>query len=129
VRQCPYCGRVLEYAAPGEAASPNPFADTQVYDASIVPPPSRPLGDDPALRMVIPVGQSPLAIISGYAGLLSLAVCPLGPIAIVCGALAIRQIRRNPNMHGTYRAVIGIVLGMIGTLGLVAAVLVAISER
>jgi hypothetical protein len=128
VRQCPQCGRILEYAAPSGGPALNPFADKEVYEASIVPPPSRPLGDDPALRMVIPVGQSPLAIISGYLGLFSLAICPLGPIAVILGALAIRQIRRNPNVHGTYRAVIGIVLGSIATIGLVAFVIAAIAN-
>ena len=98
---------------------------TPSLDASIVPPPQR-LGDDPALRMVIPVGQSPLAIISGYLGLISLAVCPLGPIAVLLGALAIRQIRRNPHLHGTYRAIIGIVLGSVSTLAIVAFILAAV---
>jgi hypothetical protein len=71
-----------------------------------------------------------LAIIAGYLGLFSLAVCPLGPIAIAFGALAMRQIRRNPHMHGTYRAVIGIVLGSISTLMLIGILLAALfAER
>jgi hypothetical protein len=121
----------MEFAAPGGAASPNPFADVQVYNADIVPPGGQQrLGDDPALRMVIPVGQSPLAIISGYLGLFSLALCPLGPIAVLLGVLAIRQIRREEHTHGTYRAVIGIVLGGLATLGLIVAIVAVIfAER
>jgi hypothetical protein len=99
----------------------NPFSDAGApVEAAVVP---RPLGDDPALRMVLPVGQSPLAIASGYLGLISLALCFLGPVAVILGILAINQIRRNPHMHGTYRAVIGIALGAISTLGLAAIVI------
>ncbi len=75
--------------------------------------------------MIAPIGQSPLAIASGYVGLFSLALCFLGPVAILLGVLGVRQIRNNPKMHGMYRAIIGIVLGAISSVGL-AAILVAL---
>jgi hypothetical protein len=113
---------------PQAAQSPNPFADRQVYDAAIAYPPPRPPSDDPALRLVIPIGQSPWAIAAGYVGLFSIAICFLGPVAVLFGILALRQIKRNPQMHGSYRAIIGIVLGTLSTLGLVALIVGLLSE-
>ncbi len=122
-RQCRYCGRSIEAPAdphPAEPA-PNPFGDVEVFQATMVPSGPR-LEDNAAVRMIVPLGQSPLAIIAGYVGLISLFVCFLGPVAIVIGALAIRQIRKHPHMHGTYRAIIGIVLGLISSVGLIAVI-------
>jgi hypothetical protein len=87
----------------------------------------RDLGDDPAIRMLLPVGLSGWAIASGYLGLISVLAVP-GPFAVLTGILAIREMRRNPKKHGMGRAVFGIVMGSIGTIllllilvGLVAA--------
>jgi hypothetical protein len=125
-RQCTRCGQALSSAGAGAGPvgqAPNPFADDPVVEAMMVYPPpySRPEGNA-ALRMLAPIGQSPLALISGYLGLISLAMCFLGPVAVILGILGIRQIRNNAHMHGTYRAVIGIVLGTIGTFGLIALI-------
>jgi len=73
--------------------------------------------------MLIPVGRSLYAIAAGYLGLLSLAFCFLGPFAILCGILAIVDIRKNPKKGGMPRAIVGITLGAIGTIGLVFAIL------
>ena len=70
--------------------------------------------------MLIPIGRSMHSIIAGYLGLLSLGCCPLGPFAILFGILAIVDIKKNPKKGGIVRAIVGIVLGAIGTLGLVA---------
>jgi Domain of unknown function (DUF4190) len=70
------------------------------------------LGDDAAMRLLLPVGQSGWAIASGYLGLLSL-LCFPAPFAIVTGILALREIRRNPRKHGTGRAIFGIAMGSI----------------
>ncbi len=75
------------------------------------------LGDDPAIRMLIPVGLSGWAIAAGYLGLLSV-LCIPAPFALITGILAIREIRRNPRKHGMGRATMGIVMGSIGTVGL-----------
>jgi hypothetical protein len=82
------------------------------------------MGDDPAMRMLLPVGRSGWAIAAGYAGLISFGCWPLGPIALGLGLLAMRDIKRNPQKHGMGRAILGIVGGTLGTfilaLGLVA---------
>jgi hypothetical protein len=87
----------------------------------------RDLGDDPAMRMLLPVGLSGWAIVAGYLGLISVLAVP-GPFAVLTGILAIREMRRNPKKHGMGRAIFGIVMGSIGTIflllilvGLVAA--------
>jgi hypothetical protein len=87
----------------------------------------RDLGDDPAMRLLLPVGLSGWAIVAGYLGLISVLAVP-APFAVLTGILAIREMRRNPKKHGMGRAVFGIVMGSFGTIllllilvGLVAA--------
>jgi hypothetical protein len=116
---CGACGTPLT-----PAGSSNPFSDQQPYAA----PQQQPvqgsnMADDLALRMLIPIGRSVHSIIAGYLGLLSLGCCPLGPFAILFGVLAVLDIRKNPKKGGIVRAIVGIVLGSIGTLGLVAVII------
>lgn len=80
---------------------------------------SSPLGDDPMMRALLPVGRSGWAIAAGYLGLFSLLLLP-APFALLTGVLAVRDIRRHPDRHGMGRAIFGIVLGSLGTLALVA---------
>lgn len=70
--------------------------------------------NDPALRMLIPIDRSGLAIVAGYLGLISV-ICFPAPIALVVGILAVRDIKRNPEKHGLGRAWFGIVMGFIFT--------------
>lgn len=78
-------------------------------------PEPKKLGDDPMMRLILPVGRSGLAIVAGYLGLLSF--IPLfGPIAIIVGVLAIRDIKAHPDKHGMGRAIFGIVAGALATL-------------
>jgi hypothetical protein len=79
--------------------------------------------EDAALRMLVPIGRSPYAIAAGYAGLLSLAICVLGPVAVILGILAILDMQKHPDRTGMPRAVLGIVLGCLGSLLLAAVVL------
>ncbi|MBI1324786.1 DUF4190 domain-containing protein [bacterium] len=73
-------------------------------------------GDDSAaMRLLLPVGRSGLAIVSGYLGLVSILLLP-APAALITGILAIRDIRRNPEKHGMGRAIFGLVMGMFGTV-------------
>jgi hypothetical protein len=76
------------------------------------------LGDDPAMRLLLPVGLSGWAIAAGYLGLISV-LCFPSPLALIAGVLAIRAIRRDPKKHGMGRAIFGIVMGGIGTVCLV----------
>ncbi len=87
------------------------------------------IGQDAGMRMLLPVGRSPFAIAAGYAGLVSPALCVLGPVAIVLGILAIIDIKRHPERHGMVRAILGIVLGLIGSLMLVMLVLLLLFDR
>jgi hypothetical protein len=76
------------------------------------------LSDDPAMRMILPVGRSGLAIAAGYLGLIAIFAFP-APLALLCGLLAVRDIRDHPEKRGMGRAVFGIVMGAIGTVLLV----------
>lgn len=76
-------------------------------------PPQR-LGDDPMVRMLLPVGRSGWAIAAGYLGLFSI-LAIFAPFALLTGILAIRDIRANPEKHGMGRAIFGIVMGALGT--------------
>ncbi|MFL6163741.1 MAG: DUF4190 domain-containing protein [Jatrophihabitantaceae bacterium] len=82
------------------------------------------LGDDPAMRWLLPVGRAPWAIAAGYLGLFSLLLV-FGPFAVGAGVLGLRQIRRNPRLHGRGRATFGIIAGSLATLVLLLIVLSA----
>jgi len=71
--------------------------------------------DNPAIRMLLPVGRSVWAIAAGYAGLFAL-LCFPAPIALILAVIAIRDIKRHPEKHGMGRAVFGLVMGILGTL-------------
>jgi hypothetical protein len=110
---CQHCGAALQTQFSDES---NPFGESNPYLASVVEPPQQPTEDSATVRMLIPVGRSIHAIIAGYLGLLSPAFCFLGPFAILFGILAIRDIRRDSTKHGMVRAILGIVLGSVGTV-------------
>lgn len=77
------------------------------------------LEESPAMRMLLPVGRSGWAIAAGYLGLFSL-VLVFAPFAIVCSVLAIFDLKRNPKKCGMGRAIFGLVMGVLGTFGLLA---------
>lgn len=79
------------------------------------------------MRWVLPVGQSTWSIAAGYLGLISLALCFLGPFAILCGIIAIRELRGNPRLSGWGRAITGIVLGSLGMLGFILMIIAVVS--
>jgi len=76
------------------------------------------IGDDPAMRLLFPVGRSWLAIVAGYLGLVSILAFP-APLALLFGILAVVDIRNHPEKHGMGRAIFGIVMGGIFSLVLV----------
>ena len=96
-----------------------PFAAVFAGVASLPP---KPLGDDPAMRWVLPVGRSGWAIAAGYLGLFAVLVLP-APVALAVGILALRDLKRDPSKHGKGRAVFGIVMGALGTIALCALLL------
>lgn len=81
-------------------------------------PKPAPLGDDPAIRMLLPVGRSGWAIAAGYFGLFSV-LCFPAPLSVILGVIAIVHLRRNPKLHGMGRAVFGLVMGVLGCIPLV----------
>ncbi len=126
---CPYCGHqtnIDEYYAgqTGPCARCEKMVTIPGYrPAGSVPP----LEDNPAIRMLIPIGRSPLAIAAGYAGLFAMACFP-APIALVLGILAIRDIKAHPEKHGMGRAVFGLVMGILFTLPLIVVLLAAVFD-
>lgn len=90
-------------------------------------PASDPL-DDPAMGLVLPVNTNGLAIAAGYMGLFAV-LCVPAPVALVLGILALRQLRRNPKQWGRGRAIFGIVMGALCTLGPLAFLAYAAVEN
>ncbi len=98
---------------------PPPLPNPQWPNPQFPPPAPRQhsVEEDAGMRMLLPVGRSSWAIVSGYLGLIS-ALCVPAPFAILTGILAIRDMRRDPKLHGMGRAVFGIVMGSIFTIAL-----------
>jgi hypothetical protein len=90
------------------------------------PPPDP--GDDVGMRLLLPVGRSVWAIAAGYLGLISVLLVP-APFAVLTSILAMRDMRRNPKLHGMGRAVFGLVMGSLGSIGLVIAAIALASSR
>lgn len=87
----------------------------------------RAIGDDPGMRLLLPVGRSPWAIVAGYLGLISV-LCIPAPFALGFGVLAVIDIKKHPDKHGMGRAIFGIIMGALGSIGLIG-ILVAIAFR
>ena len=109
---CGTCGKTVTIDAPA-GIQPGTY-----------PPPQSNV-DSVGMRMLIPVGRSPWAIIAGYLGLFSVMLFP-APFALILGIIAFIDIRKN-NSHGMGRAIFGIVMGTLGTgfllFGLLAVLL------
>lgn len=84
-------------------------------------------GDDPGMRMLLPVGRSPLAIVSGYLGLISILLIP-APFALLTGILAMMDIKKHPEKHGMGRAIFGMVMGGLFSLALLMVFLTMLSQ-
>jgi hypothetical protein len=94
--------------------------------AKAAPAAARDIGDDPMMRMILPVGRSGYAIAAGYLGLFAVLLVP-APLALLFGILAIRHLKRDPKKHGMGRAIFGLVMGAAGTVGLLI-ILVALAR-
>lgn len=124
---------LFQPSAPPVAPAPAP-APSRPMGSGPAPGPqpvaraARPAGEDPVMRMILPVGRSAWAIAAGYLGLFSLLVIP-APFALATGLLALHDIRSDPTKHGKGRAIFGIVMGVLGTLVLVGITIGLLLER
>lgn len=78
--------------------------------------------DDAVMKHLIPVGRSGWAVAAGYLAFFSLFLVP-APAALFCGIMGLRDIRRHPEKLGKPRAIFGIVMGALGSVLLLAAIL------
>lgn len=103
--KCTRCGHYLH-------GTPSPQAVAAVDDSA-------------AMRMILPVGRSGWAIASGYLGLFSVLLV-FAPFALLTGILAVADIRKHSDKHGMGRAIFGIVMGALGTIGLIAVIVASL---
>jgi hypothetical protein len=72
--------------------------------------------NDRALEWVLPINRSGLAIAAGYLGLVTIPVVIAGPVAVLLGILALRDIKQHPEKRGKGRAWFGIVYGGLAAI-------------
>ena len=77
---------------------------------------------DAAMRMLLPVGRSGYAVAAGYLGLFSV-LGIFAPLALIFGMLGVMDIGKNKEKHGMGRAVFGIIMGAIFSIGLIIAII------
>lgn len=70
---------------------------------------------DPSLAILIPVRVDPIALIAGYLGLFSILMVP-APFALALGIVGLVRLKSRPESKGHVRAILGIVLGSLGTI-------------
>lgn len=94
---------------------PNPYASGQYAH-------QRPAEQDPGfLKYVLPIRTSPWAILSSYLGLVSVLLV-FAPFALITGILALKQINNSDKWDGKGRAWFGVVMGALGTVGLIVVI-------
>ena len=116
---CPHCGHQTlvadEYVGTTGPCSVCHKAITITGEAPV----TTDFAEDATTRMLLPVGRSVWAIAAGYVGIFAIFCFVPGPIALILGVVAIRDIKAHPDRHGMGRAIFGIVAGILGTIGLV----------
>lgn len=107
-RKCRYCGEMLDESDEG------PRTNEQ-------------------LRMILPVDTPLSALASGYCALFGIVPVfglPFSIAALVCGLIALKAIRQNPELAGKGRATFGIALGSVMTvvsLGMLLLLLIGLA--
>lgn len=82
---------------------------------------------DPVERILMPVDRSSWAIAAGYLGLFSLLPF-FGIFAIIVAIIALRDLKRHPDLHGKGRAYFGLVMGVLFTLLYAVPITLALVE-
>lgn len=125
MKHCPFCGERIKAVAV-KCRYCNEYLD-EVDEADQGP--QRP---SMAERMLIPVGRPVTSIVAGYCalfGVVPFCGLPFAIAAIVCGVLALKAIKKNPELSGVGRAWFGIILGsLMAALNLLFVVVAAIGS-
>jgi hypothetical protein len=98
--------------------------------AAVLPPPVPPVATIQMGGPPPPAGTSQMAVWSLVAGIASLLCCQfyIGVVSIILGAVALGNLKRNPQMQGRGFAVAGIALGIVALLMFVVLLVVMISS-
>ena len=108
-----------------QAGGPPPLPPQTINYAGPPPPGAhRDIGENAGMRMLMPVGRSPWAIVAGYLGLLS-PLLIFAPFALIVSIMAMRDIKRR-NTHGMGRAVFGLIMGGLFSIVLCLAVVATV---
>jgi len=106
VKKCPFCGEWI-LAVARKCRHCDEYLDPELRRASTT--------TGGVERLVLPVGRPASAIAAGYLGLFSLLPF-FGIIAIIVSLVALRTLKRNPDLHGRGRAWFGLIMGIVTTL-------------
>ena len=113
----------IDVEFPSQTASAPPNMPQTIYQQL---PANKPLGQQAGMRILLPVGRSGWAIAAGYLGLFGLLVLP-APLALITAIIALIDIQKSKNTtapkHGMGRAIFGLIVGIIGTLLLLLALI------
>jgi len=116
-------GTVFDLAA--QEPPPEPieevYEDAPVETSAPAPPAPKPAVAHPLPGQAAESSVSPLAIASLVASIAGFFTCPVvGVIGVVCGHMALGQIRNDPErFHGKGLAIAGLVLGYLLIIGIV----------
>lgn len=111
-RKCRHCGEMLD-------------------DEPIAKPRKKKPTHGTVDRMLIPVGRPISAIAAGYCalfGIIPMCGLPFSIAALACGIVALKAIKKDPELSGSGRAWFGVILGGLMTaISLIALVIVFIA--
>jgi len=120
VKKCPFCGEWI-LAVARKCRYCDEYLDPELRRAGAT--------TGGVERLVLPVGRPASAIAAGYLGLLSLfpfVGLIFGIGASITGVIALRTLKRNPDLHGRGRAWFGLILGGFMTLANAAFIAVLV---